>query len=275
LASPPSRDPRPGTAQARSQRVQRLFRRYVRFGDLAARDELFERFLPLARGLARRYQRSSEPLDDLVQVAGIALLRAIDRFDPERGREFTTFAIPTITGELKRHFRDHGWAMKVPRGPKDRLVTVNRCVTRLSAANGGRSPTPAEVAAECGLRVEDVLDALELSAAARPVSLDSPAGRGDGELGTVAETVGADDPALELVERRDVVVRSLRALTPREHRVLYLRFFEDCTQLEIGRDVGLSQMQISRILRTSLERAREEAAGGTASQATGPDGSGA
>jgi RNA polymerase sigma-B factor len=242
--------------------VQRLFRRYVRFGDLAARDELFERFLPLARGLARRYQRGSEPLDDLVQVAGIALLGAIDRFDPERGREFTTFAIPTINGELKRHFRDRGWAMKVPRGAKDRLVTVNRCVERLAAARGGRSPTASEVAAACGLEVEAVLEALELSAVARPVSLDSPAGRSDEELGTVAETVGADDPGIDLVERRDLVTRSLRGLTPREHRVLYLRFFEDHTQLEIGRDIGLSQMQISRILRTSLKRAREQAAGG-------------
>ena len=261
LASPPRRGTHPGTAQARSERVQRLFRRYARFGDVAARDELFERFMPLARGLARRYQRGSEPLDDLVQVAGMALLGAIDRFDPERGREFTTFAIPTINGELKRHFRDHGWSMKVPRGPKDRLVTVNRCVERLSAARGGRSPSPAEVATACDMSVEQVLEALELSSATRPVSLDSSAGRTDDGVGTVAETVGADDPALELVEQRDVVSRSVRGLSAREHRVLYLRFFEDRTQLEIARDVGLSQMQISRILRTSLDRAREQAAG--------------
>jgi RNA polymerase sigma-B factor len=134
-------------------------------------------------------------------------------------------------------------------------------VERLSAARGGRSPSPAEVATACDMSVEQVLEALELSSATRPVSLDSSAGRTDDGVGTVAETVGADDPALELVEQRDVVSRSVRGLSAREHRVLYLRFFEDRTQLEIARDVGLSQMQISRILRTSLDRAREQAAG--------------
>jgi RNA polymerase sigma-B factor len=262
LASSPRRSARPGAAQPGPERVQRLFRRYARFGDLTARDELFERFLPLARALARRYQRGSEPLDDLMQVASIALLGAIDRFDPERGGEFATFAVPTITGELKRYFRDHGWAMKVPRGPKDRLVTINRCVEQLSAARGGRPPTPSEIATASGLTVEEVLEALELPVATRPISLDSPAGHRDDEEGTVADTIGAEDPALERVERRDVLTRSLRGLTPREHRVLYMRFFEDRTQLEIGREVGLSQMQISRVLRIALERARDSAAAG-------------
>jgi len=188
IAPPPRRAPLPGTAQARSPRVQRLFRRYARFGDLAARDELFERFLPLARGLARRYHRGTEPLDDLVQVASIGLLNAINRFDPERGREFTTFAIPTIVGELKRY--------------------------------------------------------------------------SDGEPCTLGESIGGEDPTLELVECRDVVTRSVRELSKREQRVLHLRFVEDMTQSEIGDRIGVSQMQVSRILRTALERSRATAAAG-------------
>jgi RNA polymerase sigma-B factor len=247
----------PGTAQARSRRVQRLFRRYHRFGDLAARDELFERFLPLAHGLARRYQRGAEPHDDLAQVASIALLGAIDRFDPERGREFTTFAVPTIAGELKRHYRDHCWAMKVSRGDKDRAVALNRCIDQLSTRLG-RPPTPAELAAHTGFTLAQVHAALEVTAAAWPSSLDEPTSPGDDEPTTIAETLVFDDPTLEAVERRDLVARSVRGLEPRERRVLYLRFVEDLTQAEIGQRIGLSQMQVSRILHAALEHAAGE-----------------
>jgi RNA polymerase sigma-B factor len=239
--------------------VQRLFRRYARFGDLAARDELFERFLPLARGLARRYHRGTEPLDDLVQVASIGLLNAIVRFDPERGREFTTYAIPTIVGELKRYYRDYGWAMKVSRGDKDRVVALNRAVEELSGRRG-RSPTPRELADHATMSLEDVLRTLELSAAAWPASLEEPSDRSDGEPCTLGESVGGEDPRLELVESRDVVERTVRTLSEREHRVLYLRFVEDLTQSEIGDRIGVSQMQVSRILRRALERSREHAA---------------
>jgi RNA polymerase sigma-B factor len=238
--------------------VQRLFRRYARFGDIAARDELFERFLPLARGLARRYRRGGEPFDDLVQVASIGLLGAIDRFDPERGRDFTTFAIPTIVGELKRHYRDHGWAMKVPRGDKERMLVVTRAAEELSATHG-RSPTPRELAVHTRLDLEGVLAGLELAAAARPASLDDASGPWDGEPRTIGECVGGDDPALELVEARDIVDRSVRVLSPREQRIVHLRFVEDLTQGEIGADVGLSQMQVSRILRDVLVRLRAQA----------------
>jgi RNA polymerase sigma-B factor len=248
----------PGTAQARSPRVQRLFRRYARFDDLAARDELFERFLPLARGLARRYHRGTEPLDDLVQVASIGLLAAIRRFDPERGREFTTFAIPTIVGELKRYYRDYGWAMKVPRGDKDRVVTLNRAIEDLST-RGGRSPTPAELAEHTDMTLEQVLSGLELAAAAWPASLEDSGGRADDEPCTIRDAIGADDATLDLVECRDVVERSVRGLSAREQRVLYLRFVEDLTQTEIGDRIGVSQMQVSRILRAALERSRANA----------------
>jgi RNA polymerase sigma-B factor len=238
--------------------VQRLFRRYARFGDTAARDELIERFLPLARGLARRYRRGNEPMDDLVQVASIGLLGAIDRFDPERGRDFTTFAIPTIVGELKRYYRDHGWAMKVPRGDKERMLAVTRAAEALSAAHG-RSPTPLELAERTGLEVESVLAGLELAATARPASLDEPAAPSDGEPRTVGESVGGEDARLALVETRDIIDRSVRVLSARERRIVHLRFVEDLTQAEVGADVGLSQMQVSRILRDVLVRLRETA----------------
>jgi RNA polymerase sigma-B factor len=248
--------------------VQRLFRRYARFGDLAARDELFERFLPLARGLARRYDHGHESLDDLVQVASMGLLAAIERFDPEHGGEFTSFAIPTITGELKRYFRDYGWTLKVPRGAKDRAVVLNRAIDRLGARRG-RPPTPSELAGATGFTLAEVLEGLSLIATARPVSLDASAARADEEPCTVGETIGAEDQTLELVERRDLVARSVRGLTPREHRVLYLRFVEDLTQVEIGRHIGRSQMQVSRILRAALERSRE-AGGPAGAPADGP-----
>ena len=221
-----------------------------------------ERFLPLARGLARRYSRGTESLDDLVQVASIGLLGAIERFDPERGREFTTFAVPTIVGELKRYYRDYGWAMKVPRSDKDRLLLLTRAIEERSARDG-HSPTPRELAEHTGLGVEEVLAGLELAAAAWPASLEDGAERVDGEPCTIGCSLGGEDKRLELVEDRDAVRRCVRALSPREHRVLYLRFVEDLTQLEIGQDIGLSQMQVSRILRAALERARKHAAAGS------------
>jgi RNA polymerase sigma-B factor len=193
-----------------------------------------------------------------VQVASIGLLGAIRRFDPERGRDFTTFAIPTIVGELKRYYRDYGWAMKVPRGDKDRVVTLNRSIEELSTRLG-RSPTPRELAEHAQMSLEQVLSALELAAAAWPASLEDSGGRPDGEPCTIGEAIGGDDPTLELVESRDVVTRSVRMLSRREQRVLYLRFVEDLTQTEIGEHIGVSQMQVSRILRAALERSRENA----------------
>ena len=189
-----------------------------------------------------------------MQVASIGLLGAIDRFDPERGREFTTFAVPTITGELKRYYRDHGWAMKVMRGDKERVLTLIRAKEELSARRG-HAPTPLELAEHTGIALDAVLDALELAVAARPSSLEEPAGA-DGEPGALGASLGGEDPELELVESRDVVASSVRTLTPRERRVLYLRFVDDLTQTEIGEAIGVSQMQVSRILRDSLERSR-------------------
>jgi len=233
---------------------ERLFERYHRSGDPLAREELIRRCLPLARSLASRYGRPGESLDDLVQVATIGLIKAVDRFDPTRGIAFSSFAVPSILGELKRHFRDHGWAARVPRPVQERVLKVNSCSERL-ASRLGRAPKPREVAAETGMTVEEVLEALEAGSAFDSMSLDAPLSRGDEEPGaTYADSVGAIDGRLELVEYRSVVAATIRALPEREREVLILRFAEDMTQSEIAARVGISQMHVSRLIRRSLER---------------------
>src|SRR4051794_8345811 len=237
-----------------------LFERYHRSGDPTAREELIRRCLPLARSLAGRYARAGEPLDDLVQVANIGLIKAVDRFDPTRGIAFSSFAVPSILGELKRHFRDHGWAARVPRPLQERVLKVNTCSERLSSQLG-RAPKPREVAAETGMSVEDVLEALEAGTAFDSMSLDAPVSRGEEHAGaSYADSVGAVDARLELVEYRSVVAATIRALPSRERQVLLLRFAEDMTQSEIAARVGISQMHVSRLIRRSLERLQAVAA---------------
>src|SRR3954447_8091816 len=239
---------------------ERLFERYHRTGDPTAREELIRRCLPLARSLAGRYARAGESLEDLVQVANIGLIKAVDRFDPTRGIAFSSFAVPSILGELKRHFRDHGWAARVPRPLQERVLKVNTCSERLSSRLG-RSPKPLEVAAEIGMSVEDVLEALVAGTAFDSMSLDAPLSRGDEDGGaTYADSVGAPDERLELVEYRSVVAATIRALPPRERQVLLLRFAEDMTQSEIATRVGISQMHVSRLIRRALERLQAVAA---------------
>ena len=245
-------------ARAHRSGGEELLALYHRTGDPRLRERAIEWYLPLARRLAARYHRRNEPFDDLVQVANLGLVKAVERWDPLRGTRFSSFAVPTITGELKRHYRDHCWALKVSRGDKDRAVALNRCIDRLSTRLG-RPPTPDELAAHTGFTLAQVHAALEVTAAAWPSSLDEPTSPGDDEPTTIAETLVFDDPTLEAVERRDLVARSVRGLEPRERRVLYLRFVEDLTQAEIGQRIGLSQMQVSRILRAALEHSREHA----------------
>jgi RNA polymerase sigma-B factor len=231
-----------------------LFERYRRVGDPAAREELIRRCLPLARALASRYARAGEPLDDLVQVANIGLIKAVDRFDPTRGIAFSSFAVPSILGELKRHFRDHAWAARVPRPLQERVMRVGASAERL-ASQLGRAPKPREVAADAGLSVEDVLEALEAGTAFDSISLDAPVSRGEEDSGaTYADSVGELDNRLELVEYRSVVAATIRALPRREREVLALRFAEDMTQSEIASRIGVSQMHVSRLIRRSLER---------------------
>jgi RNA polymerase sigma-B factor len=233
-----------------------LLRRYREEGDVAARDELVQRMMPAARQLARRYQRGSEQLEDLVQVACLGLVKAIERFELERGATFMRYAVPTMLGEIKRHFRDTGWAAHVPRGMQERVMEVKRAVDVLSGRLG-RAPSAAEVAERLGIETEDVLEALEASTAYGAVSLDAPRGGNcEGEPDALCETVGADDDRYELVEDLSAVFPALSVLPPREREIVHLRFYEDLTQSEIAERVGVSQMHVSRLLRRALARVR-------------------
>ncbi len=247
--------PIPGRFEAERSREQLLFIRYRQSGDVRAREELVRRFLPLARRLARRYARASEPLEDLVQVASVGLVKAIDRFESEGGNGFSSYAMPTILGELKRHFRDSSWALHVPRGLQERVLKLNEAVEQLSGVLG-RSPTPQELASELSMPVEAVLEAMEAGAAYDTVSLDAPLRSAGDERATYADAVGEMDGRFELVERSASLGRALRAMPERERLILYLRFAEGLTQLEIADRVGISQMHVSRLIRRALERLR-------------------
>jgi RNA polymerase sigma-B factor len=235
-------------------RDRRLLRRYARFGDPAARAELVDRFMPLARRVAMRYARTGEPLDDLLQVACVGLLKAIDRFDPECGTEFSSYAVPTIAGELRRYFRNCGWAVHLPRPDQERVLAV-RSASRELTRTLGRSPTVSEIADAAGMPAEEVLSAREIEVAARPTSLDAVMSEDDMPVAR-AKFVGAEDDCLELVEHRAAASQGLRSLERRERQILYLRFFEDLTQAEIARRLGVSQMHVSRLLKRALERSR-------------------
>jgi RNA polymerase sigma-B factor len=242
---------------ARNLQERRLFARYRARGDQAARDELVARFLPLAASLAQRYHRGAEPLDDLVQVASLGLLKAIDRFDPARGTAFSSFAVPTIAGELKRYFRDKSWALRVPRELQESAQRVGRTTDRL-VEELGRAPTVAEIAADVGITSEQVLEAREAATAYRAESIDQPVGD-DQDAMSVVDTLGVDEPGYVQAEQSATLEAMMHVLSDREREVLRLRFTEDLTQSEIGRRVGLSQMHVSRLLRQAVTRLREAA----------------
>jgi RNA polymerase sigma-B factor len=233
-----------------------LFIRWQRDRDPRAREELVQRFLPLARKLARRYSGAREPFDDLLQVASLGLVKAVDRFDTSRGTAFSSFAVPTILGELKRYFRDLGWAVHVPRGAQELAVKVEDAQQQLSARSG-RSPTVQELAEYLELSIEDVLSSLETSRAHHAASLDAPHDDSEGESGTVADSFGDEDPGLLLADARVTMGAAARHLTQREREVLTLRFVKDLTQTQIADQIGVSQMQVSRILRRSIARLAE------------------
>jgi RNA polymerase sigma-B factor len=234
--------------------ARRLFLRYRQHGDRGAREELIERFMPLARQLARRYQRVNEPLDDLVQVASLGLVKAVDRFDVRRGVAFSSYAVPTILGELKRHFRDAGWAVHVPRGIQERAMQVDRAIKELSGRLG-RSPSVSEVAQNLEVSVEDILSAMEAGQAYEAVSLDAQRST-DEESDTFADSIGVEDERFELVEYEAAIAPTLRALPKRDQLVLQLRFVDDLTQSQIAERIGVSQMQVSRLIRRALARLR-------------------
>lgn len=232
---------------------RQLLVRYHHEGDLTAREELVKRFLPLARDLAQRYTYTDEPFDDLLQVASLGLIKAIDRFEPGRGTKFTSYAAPTILGELKRHFRDKGWALHVPRELQERTLAVSR-ETEILSKTLGRSPKVREVANALGCSVEHVLEAQEAAASYEAQSLDVPAMRDDDDAASLVDTLGGEDSAYELVESRDVIASTWRALPEVERKVVELRFVHDLTQREIGEQIGYSQMHVSRLLRRALSR---------------------
>jgi RNA polymerase sigma-B factor len=217
----------------------------------AEREALIERHLGLARHLALRYRDRGEPLEDLVQVASLGLLKAADRFEPERGVTFATFAVPTILGELRRHFRDRSWALRVPRDLKEAALRV----TRATQAFSGRAPTPAQLAEVTGLSVEVVVEALEVAGAHHTLSLDAPVGDDeDGGGATMLDRLGGGDDDLARARDRVTLSRLVHVLDEREREILRLRFEDDLTQSEIGAQVGISQMQVSRIIRAALTR---------------------
>jgi RNA polymerase sigma-B factor len=237
-----------------------LLRRYHEEGDLAAREQLIEQYMSLVRSLARRYSYRGEQLDDLVQIGAIGLIKAIDRFDVDRGVELTTYATPNIIGEIKRHFRDKGWSVRVPRGLQELNVQLSRLIEE-KTVELGRSPTIAELAEAAGAEEEEVLEALESGRAYSSVSLSAGTGgqEEDGDLDPL-ESLGAEEPQYEVSEDRAVLAPGFRVLDERERKILHLRFFKGLTQSQIAQQVGISQMHVSRLIRRALEKIREEIA---------------
>lgn len=223
--------------------------------DARARETLIRRYLPLARRLARRYQHTDEPLEDLVQVASIGLLKAIDRFDCAREVMFSSYAVPTILGELKRHFRDRTWSVRVPRDLQELALRVDQAVAKLSIGMR-RSPSVGEIARLVDASEEQVLEALEAMGAYRAGSLDAPRSTREEETESIADSLGSDDSGFERAEERATLQPLLERISERERIVLELRFGEDLTQAEIGERIGVSQMQVSRLIRQALTRLR-------------------
>jgi RNA polymerase sigma-B factor len=232
-----------------------LFARWQRDGDRAAQEALVRRFMPLARSLARRYGRSSEPFEDLVQVASLGLLKALDRYDAERGHAFQSFAVPTILGEMRRYFRDSGWAIHVPRGAQERALKVRDAHERMVNEHG-HAPTVNQMAQYLELDTEQVIDALQAIQAYETVSLDAPRPGGDEDGASYGEMLGTDDERYELVELDATLASVLGQIPARQRLILRMRFMEDLTQTEIAERIGISQMQVSRLLRRSLDELR-------------------
>jgi RNA polymerase sigma-B factor len=237
-----------------------LLRRYHEEGDLHAREQLIEQYMSLVRSLARRYSYRGEQLEDLVQIGAIGLFKAIDRFDLERGVELTTYATPNNIGEIKRHFRDKGWSVRVPRGLQELNVQLSRLMEQLTVQLS-RSPTIPELAKASGATEEEVLEALESGRAYSSLSLSTGGGGGDGDEDLdPLESIGSEEHQYEVSEDRAVLAPGFKALDERERKILQLRFFDGLTQSQIAQQVGISQMHVSRLIRRSLEKIRDEIA---------------
>ncbi len=238
------------------EELRRKFHDYAMSRERSLRDELVTAHMGLAEYLARRFTNRGEPLDDLVQVAALGLLKAVDRFDPERGLEFSTYATPTIVGELKRHFRDKGWAVRVPRRVQELHLRLGSVVSMLSQELG-RSPTIGEIAQAAAVSEEEVLEAIEAGHAYRFTSLDAPSGSDD-DMSLSAE-LGEEDQGLIDSEHRVTLSPLIAQFPPRERMILHLRFFEGLTQSEIAGRLGISQMHVSRLLARALAQLRTQA----------------
>lgn len=233
-----------------------LLLRLKQHQDLAAREELITRYLPLVKSLARRFASRGQPVEDLIQVGSIGLIKAIDRFDLERGVELSTYATPTIMGEIKRYFRDKGWAVKVPRALQDLNVRLNRVIEQLTVELR-RSPTIAELAAATEVSEEEVVEALESGRAYSSVSIFSGGTAEDDESLELLDYLGTEEEAYEVFEQRRVLAPAMARLDPRERLILHLRFFEGMTQTQVAARVGISQMHVSRLIRKSIENLRQ------------------
>ncbi|HEX4482179.1 MAG TPA: SigB/SigF/SigG family RNA polymerase sigma factor [Solirubrobacteraceae bacterium] len=253
LQSPPSR----ATVRVGQADPSELFLRWQRGGDEAAHEALVRHYMPLARSLARRYRNTSEPFEDLFQVAQLGLLRALQRYDAERGFPFQAFAVPTILGELRRYFRNCSWAVHVPRGAQERALKLRDAQHQL-AERSGRAPTVNELAEYLELSTEEVLDGLQALQGYGAMSLDAP--RGDeagGDRDTYVDALGEDDASYELVELGLSVATAVKQLSPQEREILHMRFAEELSQTQIAARIGVSQMQVSRLLKRCLEELRE------------------
>jgi RNA polymerase sigma-B factor len=241
---------------ARREEELRLLRAYQSTRDPRAREAAVARFLPLARSLARRYSGGSEPLEDLEQVACLALVRAVDGFDPTRGTAFTSYAVPSIAGAIKRHFRDNGWSVRVPRDLQELALRVERVSDELLAETG-QSSTATQIAERAGIDIEDVLEAREAFRALHSDSLDQPRGaRDDEDSGSLLDTLGDADLEIGRAHDRAALHSVLDTLDERDRTIIHLYYRDELTQAEIGRRLGYSQMHVSRLLRQAVERLR-------------------
>ena len=239
------------------ERTHELFRLYKEKGDEEARDQLIVSHLNLVRFLASKFKNRGEPLDDLVQVGTIGLIKAIDRFDPDRGLEFTTYATPTILGEIKRHFRDKGWSIRVPRRLQELSAKVNQATDELTVELQ-RSPSVEEIAAKLGVGAEEILEAMESSGAYTSVSLEAGGSSEDDEAPALIDRLGSVDEDLGASDDRMVIDDAISDFSPREQEIVRMRFIDGLTQVEIAKRLGVSQVQVSRLLRRTLRKIQDK-----------------
>ena len=239
------------------QKTRELFRRYKEDGDMEAREQLVMSHLNLVRFLANKFKNRGEPLDDLVQVGYLGLLKAIDRFDPDRGLEFTTYATPTILGEIKRHFRDKGWSVRIPRRLQELSAKVNQATDTLTT-QFQRSPTIQEIADYLDATVDEVLEAMESSSAYSSVPLEGTGSSENDDAPSVIDRYGSEDNELAFTDDRLVIEEALKGFSPREREVIELRFLKGMTQIEIAEQLGISQVQVSRLLRRTLKKIQDK-----------------